>query len=230
LLDNNNHIHLKGEINPKSSSDFITEINKITSDKIYVYIQSPGGYVESGKEIINEINMQVENGKNIICIADRAYSMAFIIFQVCPTRYITNNSILMQHPIYVSQLSGNLKTVQNLLKMIEKDNIDLLKIQCDRINIDTKEFEVLTSNELWIMGDDNIEKNTADKVISISCSKELYNTEIQEIIFNPFIGEIKTTKVKCPIIKYGKEEINNLLNQSSSYHGLNYKYKGNLYY
>ena len=182
-----------------------------------------------GKEIINEINMQVENGKNIICIADRAYSVAFIIFQVCPSRYITNNSILMQHPIYISQISGNLKTVQNLLKMIEKDNTDLLKIQCDRINIDTKEFEILTSNELWIMGNDNIDKNTADKVVSISCSKELYNTEIQEVLFNPVIGEIKTTKVKCPIIKYGKEEINNIgLNQTIN-SGINYKYKGNLY-
>ena len=41
ILENNNHIHLKGEINPKSSSEFITEINKITSDKVYIYIYNP---------------------------------------------------------------------------------------------------------------------------------------------------------------------------------------------
>ena len=229
ILDNNNYIHIKGEINPLSSSNFITEINKITADKIFVYIQSPGGYVDSGKEIINEINIQIENGKNITCIADRAYSMAFIIFQICPTRYITSNSVLMQHPIYITQLSGNLKTVQNLLKMIEKDNKELLKIQANRIQIDEKEFEVLTSNELWISGYENVERNIADEMVSVSCSKELYNTEIQENEFNPFLGNIKTTKVKCPIVKYGKEEINNSLNQTI-YAGINYKYKGNMYF
>ena len=45
ILNNNNYIHLKGEINPLSSSNFITEINQISSDKIIIYIQSPGGYV-----------------------------------------------------------------------------------------------------------------------------------------------------------------------------------------
>ena len=74
-------VTIKGEINPKSSSDFIMEINRIPSNQIVIYIQSPGGYVESGKEIINEINIQLKNGKDISCIADRAYSMAFIIFQ-----------------------------------------------------------------------------------------------------------------------------------------------------
>ena len=225
ILDNSNYIHLKGEINPISSSQFITEINKISSEKIFIYIQSPGGYVESGKEIINEINSQIESGKNISCIADRAYSMAFIIFQTCSNRYITNNSILMQHPIYITQISGNLRTVQNLLKMIEKDNTDLLEIQCNRIGIDKKEFEFLTLSEWWIMGNDNIDMKTADKIIGVSCSKELYNTEIQENSFNPFIGYIKTTKVKCPLVKYGKEEINNYSNKS--YSGINHKYIGN---
>ena len=228
ILDTNNYIHLKGEINPLSSSNFITEINQITSDKLFIYIQSPGGYVESGKEIINEINIQLENGKNITCIADRAYSMAFIIFQSCPTRYITQNSILMQHPIYITQLSGNLKTVQNLLKMIEKDNQELLTLQANRIQMDKKEFESLTSNELWISGYENVEMNIADGITSVSCSKELYNTEIKEYEFNPFLGNVQITKVKCPIVKYGKEEVNNSFNQTL-YSGLKHKYNGNLY-
>ena len=228
ILDNSNYIDIKGEINPKSSSDFIMEINRIHSNQIVIYIQSPGGYVESGKEIINEINIQLQNGKDISCIAERAYSMAFIIFQSCPVRYITNNTVLMQHPIYISQLSGNLKTVENILKMIDKDNEDLLEIQCNKIKIDKKEFEILVSNELWLMGNDNINMNTADEIISVSCSKELYNIETQEIIFNPFIGEIITTKIKCPLIKYGKKEINNSYNQTN-YSGINYKYLGDTY-
>merc|ERR1711988_1420380 len=120
----------------------------------------------------------MENGKNITCVADRAYSMAFIIFQSCEIRYVTKNSILMQHPIYITQLSGNLKTVQNILKMIEKSNQELLELQTNRIQIDKKEFESLTLNELWISGYENVEMNTADNMISITCSKELYNTEI----------------------------------------------------
>ena len=228
MLEDNNYIHIKGEINPISSSNFITEINRITSDKIFIYIQSPGGYVESGKEIISEINIQIENGKNISCIADRAYSMAFIILQSCPLRYVTNNSILMQHPIYISQLSGNLKTVQNLLKIIEKDNQELLTMQADRIQIDKKEFESLTVNELWISGYQNIEMKTADIVAKVSCSKELYTTEIQENEFDPFIGNIKINKVKCPIVKYGKEEVSSNYNRTL-YYGISHKYLGNWY-
>ena len=92
-----------------------------------------------------------------------------------------------------------------------------------------KEFEILTANELWISGYENVERNIADRMISVSCSKELYNTEIQENNFNPFIGNIKTIKVKCPIVKYGKEEENNNLLNQTIYHGINYKYNGNLY-
>jgi ATP-dependent protease ClpP protease subunit len=199
LLEENNFIHLKGEINSHSSSKFILDLNKNENNDIIIYIDSNGGYVNYGQEIIAAIENTINFGKNIFCIADRAYSMGFVIFQSCPYRYVTKKSVLMQHPIHIPVLSGSLQMVINQLELIKKENSELITFQSNRLEMDEEEFVKRVSHEWWISGDDNLQFKTADEMVSVNCSKELYETEKKTIITNGFLQTKEV--VKCPLIK-----------------------------
>ncbi len=199
LLEDNNFIHLKGEINSHSSSKFILDLNKNENNDIIIYIDSNGGYVNHGQEIIGAIENTVDGGKNVFCIADRAYSMGFIIFQSCPYRYVTKNSVLMQHPMHIPSLSGSLQTVINQLELIKKENSELITFQSNRLEMEEEEFVKRVSHEWWISGYDNLKFKAADEIITVNCSKELYETEKKTIITNGFLQTKEV--VKCPLIK-----------------------------
>ena len=53
ILTPNNHVSIKGRIDDYKASRFISKINKLNTTNIYVYIDSPGGDVDSGQKIIN---------------------------------------------------------------------------------------------------------------------------------------------------------------------------------
>lgn len=121
-LKDNNFVSIRGKIDEDSASRFIYDIMKIKNDKIYIYLNTPGGSIMSGNTIIQTIESLKQSGKKLICIADHAYSMGFVIFQACPTRYIMPHSIIMQHQASL-QLDGPIKNVKNMVKLIE--NIDI---------------------------------------------------------------------------------------------------------
>ena len=78
-LNTTNVLSLQGEINSAVASSFIYDLNKRKDKRgIYVYINSQGGSVESGNQIISEIQKY-----QLDCIAERAYSMGFVILQSC---------------------------------------------------------------------------------------------------------------------------------------------------
>ena len=52
ILTPDNHVSVKGRIDRYMASSFISKINQINSTNIYVYIDSPGGDVESGQKMI----------------------------------------------------------------------------------------------------------------------------------------------------------------------------------
>ena len=81
-LNETNVITIRGSINSVTSSNFVYELNKKKDKKnLYIFINTNGGSVESGSQIISEIMKY-----NLTCIADKAYSMGFVILQSCKKR------------------------------------------------------------------------------------------------------------------------------------------------
>jgi len=101
-LRENNFVSINGVINADSASRFISDILKVSGDKIYIYITSPGGSIIDGNRMIQVMESLTSSGKLLVCIADKAASMAFVILQYCPHRTIMDHSILMQHQMSVS--------------------------------------------------------------------------------------------------------------------------------
>mgnify|MGYP006101333907 CR=1 FL=1 len=164
-LENLNYIHIEGTIEQDMASEIISNIFEQDKD-FYIYIDSNGGDVESGLKIVKMMKyLQTENIK-IKCIANKAMSMAFHIFQHCDERLVTQNSVLMQHEMSI-HLEGNIKDTEQLYyKYLQWDN-EINTFDSARIKMDKTQYLLELKNELWFTGDDIISHNIADRKVII---------------------------------------------------------------
>ena len=94
-LDVDNVLSLRGEINQKLATEFVYSVNsRENKTDLYVYLDTNGGSVDAGLQIMDEIEKYELN-----CIAHKAMSMGFVILQTCKTRIVTPYSTIMQHQI-----------------------------------------------------------------------------------------------------------------------------------
>lgn len=104
-LLNSGRIFVIGDINKKTMTSFIFQLKYLTRkkniDDIYVYIHSDGGTVECAMAMIDEMNLVNESGKRVHTIAyGSASSAAAFLLAYGHTRYGTENSTYMLHPIF----------------------------------------------------------------------------------------------------------------------------------
>ena len=196
-LTKQNLITLRGEINEQLTSDIIRQLNRFSQSKLYFYITSPGGSVLDGIQIIDQLKSLVERKVELICIADFAASMAFAIFQSCPTRYVTSSSILMQHQMSL-RMKGNLYNLDNYLSFIKEIDLDLDQMQSKKIGLTIQDFQTKITNDWWISGPNIIKQNIADSLILVNCESNIVDTT-DEIIKTSLFFDIKIIFSKCPI-------------------------------
>jgi ATP-dependent Clp protease protease subunit len=203
-LRKNNFVSIKDEVSEQNVNKWSNTLNKLNSNTIYLYIDSPGGSVDAGLQFINVINYHKNQGKTINCIAKSAYSMAFVIFQNCSNRYVISSTTLMQHQISLSGIRGPLNNLMNYLDMINKISYELDNMVSTRIKMDLTEYRNKISNDWWIYGNLAIEQGVADEYVVVGCETELYETDSQEeLILNlNSLGELELTsdsKTLCPL-------------------------------
>ncbi len=217
VLDFNsrNLITIRGPIQGSSSTGWITAMNDRDPDvdTIYLYLSSPGGSVLEGNKLIDQIRTLQLNGVNVVCVADFAASMAFIILQACPTRLALPSSILMQHQMSLG-LKGSLENVDNYLDFIHSINDNLEKLQADRMNMTEIDFRNKVMNDWWIPGHLAKKLNAVDDLVMVKCSKELIPKR-ERITVRTIFGNIEITYSKCPI---AREPIDIKFNDGLSQH------------
>ena len=203
-----NTLTLKGVINAENTNRFLHQFNlKENKNQLYLFIDSPGGSVEDGYKIIAEIMKY-----NITCIAEKAYSMAFAILQSCTTRYILPFGKLMQHQISLG-LMNELGKIESYIKFINEMEVELLKLQSNKIGISSEELKNRTMNEWWLFSNNAINENCADNIVNVECTKKLtldtytINSGMYDYIYS-----------KCPLIPdYIEKKENNKNNKDFIY-------------
>lgn len=170
-LTNDNNIILKHTIDEESTSNIIYEINKLDNKKnLYLILDTHGGEVTSGMKIINEVTKY-----NISCIAIRAYSMGFAIFQSCKKRYVLPDSTVMQHQISLGT-GGELGKIKSQLSLVQQYENYLVTMQMNRIKLSHFDFMNKINNEWWSFGENIVFENIADEIIHLFCSPKLTQT------------------------------------------------------
>lgn len=196
ILTPNNHVSIKGRIDDYKASRFISKINKLNTTNIYVYIDSPGGDVDSGQKIIQYINFKKDTNKTIMCIAWEAHSMAFNILQACTYRYVLQDSKMMQHQMSLKNVVGNIENINSYMQITNKMYDKLILDASKRIGLSVEAYKIKIMNDWYLYGSEIVENNVADAMISsVGCSKKLTDSDSITTIVDNML-----TISDCPII------------------------------
>lgn len=194
-LNSSNLLVLRGEVGWENMVKLSHKVLTSKADKIYLFIDSPGGSIFSGLKLVEAIKA---SDKTVVCIANTAISMAFIIFQACDERLIVPDAVLMQHmPSY--GMEGQEPNNYQFAKFIHSVGAALYKMQAERMGMRVADFYTKVRDDWWMFDDEGVKNNAADRMVTVKCSPELlqkYTVETQRI----FIFVIKIKFSGCPLI------------------------------
>jgi len=200
-LTSRNLITIRGPIQGTSTTNWINQINDRDpdADTIYLYLSSPGGSVLEGNKIIDQIKTMEMAGVNVVCVADFAASMAFVILQACQKRTALPSSVLMQHQMSLG-LEGPIENINNYLDFIQQIRVNLELMQADRLNMTVDQFQKKIVNDWWIPGYNAKNASVIDDLVMVKCSKEIIAKK-DKISVNTLFGTIEISYSKCPIAR-----------------------------
>lgn len=140
FLEQIGFIYLNGEITESSSLDFIKSLHRALlndgTDKIYVFINSPGGSVGDAISIYEHIRFMSESlEKEVVTIATaEVMSAATIVLQAGHERIMTENAVMMIHEM--SWESEGSKSQHEDFKagveMMEKIMTEIITARCNK--------------------------------------------------------------------------------------------------
>ena len=180
-MSKNNTVVLIGEININTTRKFLFDFYQLPiKENAIIYFDTPGGNVMDGLRILNAFMPF----SNLTCVAFRAYSMGFTLFQACHNRYILPYSSLMQHQMQYGIVNEKMK-LENYVKYIDNIDYTLSILQANKIGMSIELFKKKTMNDWWLFGQDIICNNCADKIINLHCDTDFsYSVKNNRIIFH----------------------------------------------
>ena len=161
-------IFLTGQIDAEQGNVFLSQmlyLEQISSEPVTVYINSPGGEVNSGLMIYDAI---VNNSLtlNTVC-AGLAASMAAIILAAGTTehRYILEHSKVMIHePLISNGVGGSATSIKNISESILETRDILNEILAKHCHKTIDEINKATQFDNFMNASESIEFGICDKV------------------------------------------------------------------
>ena len=151
--------------------DFKTAAKVNGKDKVVdMVINSGGGSVHIGLEIIEEMKYMKSLGYKFNCYVRNAYSMGFIILQYCDHRIGSSNSTYMHHLVQVGY-GGRPKRTENNKKLFKAlDFFDKLVLDeiAKRMGIDPLVFFGIYREDKWWDAKEALKSNIIDEIRSFS--------------------------------------------------------------
>jgi hypothetical protein len=131
------------------------------SKTINVNIESPGGSVFLGLEIMDKIRELESQGFKVRCtVQNMAASMGFNILQACTERIALNKSVLMSHPAYSNAFIEDNEVISALLFV----NTKLANHAADRMQLPFFLYALLIKNALYVDAIESCAVNAVDFV------------------------------------------------------------------
>ena len=167
ILLENRQLFLFEPINSEVARDLIKKMVALDRKKvapIAIYINSPGGCVDSGFAIIDSINGI--DSPVITIIVGMACSMAGILSIAGKRRYMTEHSVFLAHDM-AGGVRGNDYTTKTI------DRVDFMKKEQEKCEVflakhtklTPKEIVKARHGELWLTPNECLKKGVIDEVI-----------------------------------------------------------------
>lgn len=145
-----------GEINVETSNNIIAQLlylsNKDNKSDINLYINSPGGHVQSGLAIFDMMN-QIKPDVKTICVGI-AYSMgAMLLLLGTPgKRFALPNANIMLHQPLIGFRDANIKEtdLSIISSQLNKTKLKLAKLIAERTNKSIEQSLMDISNDFYL--------------------------------------------------------------------------------
>lgn len=153
--DKGRTLYVRGEVGPEAlelASELITLTGKAKTP-ITIVINSPGGNVYTGLQLMSAIHIAQQRGVKVRCFVPvLAASMAFQILSVCDERYTLQYSLLLFHPARAMLMGGFLaEELEYQGAQLKQLDEQLKSDLAARLGMDSKEYDYHYRNEtLWL--------------------------------------------------------------------------------
>lgn len=209
-LTERNTIVFRGPVTGASVAAFqkaiLEKSNKLQkSDVIYMAIDSPGGSVIVGNQLIDTVKSLPQKVKSVTLFSA---SMAFQMVQNFDERLITPSGTLMSHRAsggfegeFGGDGKGELITRLNwILKILKAADENAAY----RMQMSLNDYQKLIADEYWASGKDAVDDKAADRMVLLKCDESLLK-KVEIVSVKSFFGEATLSYSGCPVITYPLE-------------------------
>lgn len=202
VLSKENTAVLRGPVNSSSVADVmlqLSELNKSGSDSepIYLVLNTPGGSVMDGLNLIEYMNSL---RRPVHSISIFAASMGFHILQNSGKRYVTKYGTIMSHRArggfngdIPQQVKSRFKHITDLLEKMDEQVISRTNGKFSK-----ESYSELIRDEYWAVGNNAVKDGFADDVAKVKCDASLNGTTEKQLM--TFFGSLTVSFANCPLI------------------------------
>lgn len=209
-LEKGDFFTFSGEVNGDTVATALKDLSSILDERdnyvevkpLYMILDTPGGEVTSGNNLIEVITALEQPVDSIVVFAA---SMGFHFTQNTSKRYILNSGVLMSHKIRggvegeFGQPNSQLDNRLDLWKGVSKRMDEAVVKKNGKMTLD--EYWKLVENEYWCEGQSCVDKGFADEVVQVRCGKSLKGAYDFKASFS-FLGmpiTVTAKKPNCPL-------------------------------
>ncbi|MFF5988146.1 head maturation protease, ClpP-related [Prauserella flavalba] len=145
-----------------SADQFIHDLDGITTDRIRVEINSPGGDVFDAVAIYNAL--RVHPAHVTTRVDGLAASAASLIVQAGDHRVMLSSAQMMIHNAWGIAI-GNADEHREMATLLDQQDDVIAGIYANRSGGDRQEFRTLMAAETWLTDAETVERGLADEVI-----------------------------------------------------------------
>ena len=162
-------VYLDTEVNALSVDKAITQLKALDANPnkgpAYLLINSPGGEVIKGMELISQIeSMKVP--VYTVCTGMCA-SMAAFIHQYGVKRYALDRSFLMFHPASSGGMGGQLPNILSRIGAVQRSINKMFAYVAFKSHKRYEEMQLKVAYEDWIDAEDSLGENLIDAIVSL---------------------------------------------------------------